>query len=51
MPDEIWCKAKLSPNDGKDENGFSGDLRIFDSTGNIYLELKNVRFKYLRTVR
>ncbi|MBE0572730.1 MAG: FkbM family methyltransferase [Ignavibacteriaceae bacterium] len=49
FPEEVWCTANLSPNIKKEENGFEGDLKVFDPEGKIYIELNGVKFKYLET--
>ena len=50
IPEEIWCEAKLLSDSSENENGFHGDLKIFNASGKIYIELKSLRFKYLESL-
>ena len=45
LTEEIWCEAEITSNENG--NGFEGNLKVFDTSGKIYLELKCLRFKYL----
>ena len=43
--DEIWCKAELDPVQSE-LNGFEGNVDIINPSGDIFIRLSGVRFKY-----
>ena len=48
FPDTLWGHAMLLPEGGGDENGFLGNVRVFDQSGKPYLELSGVAFTLTR---
>jgi FkbH-like protein/FkbM family methyltransferase len=50
MPEHLWCHARLLPDREQDDGGFCGDVRVFDSSNTVYLELLGVKCKYLNRV-
>ncbi len=47
LPDQLWAHASLLSDIEKDNNGFKGDVRLIDASGNTYLEMVGVSFTYL----
>ena len=44
LPNTLWCHAELLPEAEGQSKRVVGDIRVFDSSGNTYLELSGVAF-------
>src|SRR5205085_587923 len=47
FPNTLWGQATLLPEDDGDEKGFRGNVRVFDESGKLYLDLSGVAFTLL----
>ncbi|PYJ79561.1 MAG: hypothetical protein DME22_25280, partial [Verrucomicrobia bacterium] len=50
FPDTLWGHATLLAQDERAENGFVGNVRVFDQSGKLYVELSGVAFTLLDRV-
>ncbi len=50
FPNTLWGHAALLAPGGADENGFLGNVRVFDQSGKLYLALSGVAFTLLDRV-